>query len=105
MKDDIEKQKNVLSREALQKRLEDYQKAFVELQTTYVEYQRELAQQEARLTKGILEKMQGILRRVGQREGYSLIVERNEAGVMWAPSNIDLTDQVIQKYNKGEGKK
>jgi len=101
MKEDIERQQNVLSKAALQKKLEEYQKAFIELQSTYVEYQRELAEQEARLTKSILERMQEILRRMGQTEGYSLIVEANEGGVVWVPTNLDLTDAVIQRYNSG----
>ncbi len=104
MKEDIEKQRDVLSRQALQERMEEYQKAFVELQTTYVEYQRELAQKEAQLTKGILERMQGILRRIGQTDGYTMIVESTEGGVVWVPTNLDLTDAVIQRYNAGEGR-
>lgn len=103
MKEDIERQKNVLSREALEARLEAYQKAFIELQSTYVEFQRELATKEAQLTKSILERMQEILRRIGQTEGYELIVEANEGGVVWVPSNLDLTDQVIQRYNSTQG--
>jgi outer membrane protein len=97
MKEDIERQRDVLSKSALQSKLEEYQKAFVELQTTYVEYQRELAQKEASLTKGILQRM-------GQRDGYTMIVERNEGGVMWVPSNLDVTNELIQRYNKGEGR-
>lgn len=103
LKEEIERQKNVLSREALQKRVEEYQKAFVELQSTYVEYQRELAQKEAQLTREIIARMERILRRIGQSEGYTLIVERNEAGVVWVPRNLDLTDVVIQRYNRGQG--
>ena len=103
MKEDIEKQRDVLSQDALQKRLEEYQKAFIELQTTYVEYQRELATKEAELTKGILDRMAAILRRQGQAQGYTMILERNEGGVMWVPSNLDLTDDLIQRYNRGEG--
>ena len=99
MKNDIERQKNVLSRDALQSRLEDYQKAFVELQQSYVEYQQELAAKEAELTSGILQKMQEIMRRIGQSEGYTVILEANESGVIWVPSNLDLTDQLIQRYN------
>src|SRR5262249_16024179 len=95
LKNAIDKHKNVLSQAALQERLEAYQKAFVDLQNSYVEYQRELAQKEAELTNGILEKMQEILRRIGQAEGYSLIVEKNEGGVVWVPSHLDLTDRVI----------
>jgi outer membrane protein len=104
MKEDIEKQKNVLSQAALQKKLEEYQQKFVDLQTVYVEYQRELASKEAELTKGIIERMESILRRIGQAEGYTLILERGEAGVMWVPTNLDLTDVLIQRYNAGEGR-
>jgi outer membrane protein len=99
MKDDIEKQKSVLNRDALQKRVDEYQAAFMELQTQYVEYQRELASKEAELTKRILDRMQEILRRIGQTEGYTLIVEVNEGGVVWVPSNLDVTDTLIQRYN------
>lgn len=104
MKDNLEAQRDVLSREALGKKLEEYQKALVELQTVYMEYQKELATKEGELTKDIIARMQLILRRVGQKEGYSLIIERNEAGVIFVPSNLDLTDLLIQKYNAGEGK-
>ncbi|MBN1655261.1 MAG: OmpH family outer membrane protein [Deltaproteobacteria bacterium] len=104
MKENLEAQRNVLSREALGKKLEEYQKALVELQTVYMEYQKELATKEGELTKDIIERMQFILRRIGQKEGYSLIIERNEAGVIFVPTNLDLTDVLIQKYNAGEGK-
>lgn len=103
LKEEIERQKNVLSRDALQKRVEEYQKAFVDLQSTYVEYQRELAQKEASLTREIIARMEEILRRIGQTEGYTMIVERNEGGVVWVPSNLDLTDVVIQRYNAERG--
>lgn len=104
LKESIEKQKSVLSREALAKKAEEYQKAFVELQGTYVEYQKELAAKEGELTQDIVARMQEILRRMGQREGYSLILERSESGVVFVPSNLDLTDQLIQRYNAGEGR-
>ena len=103
-KDMLEKQKSVLARDVLSKKLEDYQKSFVDLQTKYVDYQKELASKEGELTKVIIARMENILRRIGQSESYSLIMERNEAGVVWVPTNLDLTDVVIQKYNAGEGK-
>ena len=104
MKLSLEKQKNVLSREVLTKKLATYQKAFAELQTTYMDFQRELAAKEGELTKDIIARMQRILRRIGQKDGYSLVLERGEAGVIYIPSNYDLTDIVIQRYNAGEGK-
>ncbi|MDH5493589.1 MAG: OmpH family outer membrane protein, partial [Myxococcales bacterium] len=103
LKEAIEKQGSVWSKKVKQQRIQEYQEAFVELQSTYVEYQRELAEEEGRLTKRILERMQDILRRIGQSEGYTLILEANEGGVIWVPTHLDLTDQVIQAYNTESG--
>jgi outer membrane protein len=104
LKEGIEKQRAVLSQEVLAKKAEEYQKAMLELQQNYVEFQREIAAKEGELTKPILERMQRIMRRMGQAEGYALILERSEAGVVYIPSTYDLTDLLIQRYNSGEGK-
>lgn len=103
LKEELEQQKNVLSRDAFDAKVESYQKQLVELQQVYVDYQRELAEKEGELTKQIIERMEKILRRIGQTEGYTMIVERNEAGVIYVPTSYDLTDVVIQRYNAGEG--
>ncbi|MEZ4288756.1 MAG: OmpH family outer membrane protein [Polyangiales bacterium] len=100
-KNAIEKQKDVLSEDALRKKLEAYQKDYMALQQQYMEYQQELAKKESELTQRILEKMQDILRQVGEKEGYTLIVEANEGGVVWAPTSINLTERVIKLYNQG----
>ena len=104
MKDSLDKQHDVLTPAVLSKKQEELQKAFADLQTTYMEFQRELQSKEGELTKDIIERMQRIMRRVGQTEGYSLVLERNESGVVFVPSNYDLTDLLIQRYNAGEGK-
>jgi outer membrane protein len=104
LKDGLDKQRDVLQREVLAKKLEEYQKAVAELQTTYVDFQRELAAKEGELTKPILMRMERVVRRIGQADGYSLVVDRSEAGVMYVPSTYDLTDVLIQRYNAGEGR-
>ena len=107
-KEAIERQQDVLSEDALKKKVAKYQEDLMALQTEYVDYQRELSTKEAELTKKILDRMQAILRRIGQTDGYTMIVEANEGGVVWVPSNLDLTDVLIQRYNaqaKKGGKK
>jgi outer membrane protein len=99
-KESLERQQDVLSEDALRKKVEKYQADLMDLQNEYMQYQQELSTKEAELTQKILEKMQGILRRIGQTDGYTLIVEANEGGVVWVPSNLDLTDVLIQRYNK-----
>jgi outer membrane protein len=99
MKESIEKQQNVLTKEALQKKVEEYYQAVTELQQTYMQYQRELAQKETKATQDILVKLAEILEEIGQSEGYTMIYDRSVGAVVWAPSHLDLTDQLIQRYN------
>ena len=103
MKESVEKQASVLSQDVLAKKSQELQKAFANLQTTYMEFQKELAAKEAELTKDILARMERIVRRIGQKEGFTLVLDRNEAGVVYVPSSYDLTDLLIQEYNSGGG--
>ena len=100
MKNSIEKQQNVLTKEALQKKVEEYYRAVTELQQTYMQFQRELAQKETKATQDILVKMAKILENIGQSDGYTMIYDRSVGAVVWAPAHLDLTDKLIQEYNK-----
>lgn len=100
MKETLEKQQNVLSKEALQKKAEEYYTALQELQKMYYELQQDLAQKEAKATQGILVKMQAILKEMGQAGGYTMIYDASGGAVVWAPAHLDLTDKLIAEYNK-----
>jgi outer membrane protein len=97
MKDDIDKQKNVVAREALEKRMTDYQTELVKLQQNFVESQQELAQKEAELTKSILVNLQGVVQRLGETSEFDLVLDRGS--VVWARTQFDVTAQVIRDYN------
>lgn len=97
--EELDKQREVLTPEAYQAKNAELQKALIELQNTYARYQRELAEKEMELTKQIFEKMEKILRRIGQTDGFDMIFDKNESGMVWAPANLDLTDRLIQLYN------
>lgn len=105
LKEEIERasEDGTLSESALRERAEEYQKAFVELQSTYMEYQRELAEKEADMTSNIIERMERILVSIGEADGYTLILERGEGGVIWTNAT-DLTENLIERYNAGEGR-
>lgn len=97
--EELDKQKEVLTPDAYQARNAELQKALIELQNTYARYQRELAGKELELTKQIFERMEKILRRIGLSDGYEMIFDKTEAGLVWAPEHLDLTDRLIQMYN------
>ncbi len=45
-----------------------------------------------------------VVEQIGKKEGYTLVLEKSSGGVVYAPSTIDLTDQVIQQLNENFAK-
>jgi len=100
-----EAQKAFMKADIRQAKEAELGKKLQELKMTFATLQRELAAEEAKLTKPILERMGLILAAIGKRSGDILILEKNESRILWAPPKLDLTNELIRRYNAGEGKK
>jgi outer membrane protein len=60
------------------------------------------------LVKRIQEETLALVKEIGKKEGYLMIVEKRESGILYAPQTIDVTDRIIRKYNSqfaGKNKK
>ena len=99
-REDIEKQSRVVSREALAKRMDDWQRRMVELQTVFVDYNKELQKMQGELTAPIIKKVIGVIDRLAKKNGYELILDKQAAP--YARPDLDLTEQIIQMYNSGD---
>jgi outer membrane protein len=97
-REDIEKQKDVLSKQALQARVDKWQKEMAELQTVFVDYNKELQKKQGEMTQPIFQKAMGIIRRIATQNGYDLVVDKQ--AVPYHRSDLDLTDKVITEYNQ-----
>jgi len=100
MQEKIKEQQNILSQEAMQKKVQGYYQAVQELQQSYAQFQQELAQKEMKATQKILVRLEKMVGELGKSKGYTMIYDRSVGAVVWAPSHLDLTDKLIQMYNK-----
>ncbi|MBX3183228.1 MAG: OmpH family outer membrane protein [Polyangiaceae bacterium] len=98
-KEQIEKQRGVLSKAAYQKRAEKWQQDMVELQQVFVEYNKELQKTEGQLTRPIYRKAMGLIRRLATSGGFDMVLDKQAAPYFRA--DLDLTDRLIQLYNEG----
>ena len=101
LKDKLEKQKAFMQPEVRQTKEKEFREKVQILQMTFAKLQKELAAEEAKLTRGIIQKMGLILADIGKRDGYSVILEKNESRILWAPQKLDLTNELIRLYNAG----
>ena len=99
--EELEKQGYLLSDETRAKRERDYQEKIKEFQRFYQDSQEKLQGKDAQLTKKILIDLRGIISKIGQDGGYSMIFEMSEGKILYAPKALNLTSEVIKRYNEG----
>ena len=69
-----------------------------------MEANRSLSKQERELLAPIKDKVTDIVFRIGKEEGYTMIAELSQAGVVYAPATLNLTDRIIRELNETAGK-
>lgn len=98
-KEEFDKQRAMLKEDVRAKKENELQQKFVELQKLYMDMQKDLNEREAEVTKGIFTKMRSIVEKIGDRDGYSLILDRREDNVLFYKRHMDITDEVVKQYN------
>ncbi len=104
MKADFDKQAVVMADAAKRQKQEELDKKFMETQQLYVQLQKELSAREQQLTKGIFQKMSKIMGDIAESEGFTMIFDRSTSGLVYAPASLDLTNELIRRYNGRAGK-
>ncbi len=99
LREEIEKQGLVLSETARAEKEREYKEKLAAFKKRFQESQQALQRKDQELTRRILKDLQGVIRKLGETEGYTLILERQEGGVLFAPKAVDVTDEVIRRYD------
>ena len=100
----VERDALVMSKEMREEKGREIRIKINDIKVLQKRYLSEFRELENRLVTRIKKDVLGLVKEIGKKEGYLLIIEK--AGVLYYPNAIDLTDKLIQTYNKREaGKK
>ena len=103
LKGDYDKQAVVMSDQAKRDKQAELERKAGETQQLFVQLQSELSRREQELTGPILEKLGNAVREIAEAEGFTAIFERSRSGVVYMPAALDVTNEVIRKYNARPG--
>lgn len=70
-----------------------------DLQRSRADFRDELQRRDYELLEKILKDLDGILQSIGTADGYTIIIEKTEGGVIFSIPSIDITQKVIQAYD------
>ena len=102
LQESFEKQQDFLSADVKQKKEAEFRTKLGELQATYAKLQRELAEAEMKIQQEIFGRMGSVLEKIAQDSNYKMIVRKES--LLWAPPHLDITNEVIRRYNVETGK-
>lgn len=100
MKDQLERQGATITPEARAEKERQYQAKLRDYQRAYDDYQAELQQKDMEFTQSILREIQEVVKSIGEKEKFTIIFEKSQAGILFANPAIDITEKVIKQYNE-----
>jgi outer membrane protein len=105
LREELEKKGPLLTADARRDKQEQFERKRRDAARLADDFQKELEKKESTLLQKVLQEISGIIERIGKDNGYYLIVEKRGAGVIYAATDADLTDEIIRAYDRQSGTK
>ncbi|MEA3233018.1 MAG: OmpH family outer membrane protein [Thermodesulfobacteriota bacterium] len=96
----LEREQMVLSNEAREERQRDVRIKINDFKNIQAKYRVDLKKLEARVIKRIEDGVFGLVEQIAKDKDYSLVLEKRAGGVIYFKEAMDMTDSVIEKYDK-----
>lgn len=103
LRSELESQRLMLSEEALRKKEEEIKNK----QSEYEEFIQQIwgpdgraAKKNVELTKPIVDKINAVLEKLAEEEGFTMIFDIAEGSIVYAKEGLDLTDLVLEELNR-----
>ncbi|MGA1862424.1 OmpH family outer membrane protein [Deferribacter thermophilus] len=100
MQEEINNQSSLLSEDAKQAKLDDYQKKLKDLKRFVADSNEELKKKEQEFISKIATDLKEVVEKLGKELKYDIILEVRESGVLYNSDKVDITNLVVERYNK-----
>ncbi len=88
------KNKDLRNRKRVFARNEDELKRLVQ------DSRRELSNRQRKLMNDLIKQTREVVQEISKKGNYDIVIDKTVGGVMFAKKSVDITDQVIELYNK-----
>ena len=100
MQESLNNQSSLLSESAKKEKLAQYQKELKDLKRFIQDSNEELKRKEAEAVNKIGKELTEVVRKLGKELKYTIILEEIGAGAVYFSDKIDVTNLVVERYNK-----
>lgn len=100
LKEEMDKQRSILTEAALKDKETSYQTKFREYQALVKEANDDLQGKDQELSKTMIPEIQKIVNAIGEKDKYTLIIDLSAVPIPYYNKNNDLTKRIMDEFNK-----
>ena len=100
LEEEVEKQKYLITEEALQERQLEIMKRRRDLERDIRGAEDDLQLEQVRLLQPIQKKIAKVVEDLGKEKGFTMIVDKNTRGIVYTDKSLDVTELVVERLNK-----
>jgi len=100
LKDDLEKQRTILTETAMKEKEAAYQKKFRDYQLMVKDANEELQARDQELSKKMVPEILKVIQTIGDKEKYTMIIDIGTIPMPYYAKENDITKRVIEEFNK-----
>jgi outer membrane protein len=101
--EELKGKRYVLSDEVLFGKRADLYELQNRIESKLQEAKGQLESQKAKLLQPIVSKMNDTVKEIGKEQGFTIILDRSTAGLVYTREALDITNQVTARFNKKKG--
>jgi outer membrane protein len=105
LKEDLDKQRAVLTENAYKEKELDYQKKFRDYKRFIEDSNEEMQLKEQELFQKLIPEIMKVVTTIGEKDDYTMIMDIGTGILPYYSKEKDITDEVVEKYNKEYGSK
>lgn len=99
LKKRLEQESLVLSEEKRAEKEREFRSKINDLKELQKKYSRDAREIQEKIKDKIEDDLKGIIAEIGKDKGVSLIFEKNQGGLWYHPTAVDITQEIIREYD------
>ena len=99
LREELEKKGQLLSADARREKQENLERKVRDVRRLVDDLQKELQKKEQEILARVLNDISGVVQKIGKEKGFTLIVERRGASVLYGAPEADVTEEVVRLFD------
>jgi outer membrane protein len=101
--EDLDKKRTLMPPDKVREKEAELNERMQKVQQTYLRHQQDLQAKQDQVMGKIVERMNRILIKIALTENFTMIFDKTPGGLVFAKPELDVTNELIRRYNSGEG--